>query len=153
MTSVFSMKVNEFGTNRKPSSVTMYVPNLTAGTFTAEIGWANDLIAAIDAVTLGTLGRAEIGHQVAQGSEAAASSSLAQRENKWLVSAHESGGSGAPVSFTIPCADLTLLGPDGENMADGAAKSNLISAIEVFGMSRAGNTIVVDSIKFRGRTL
>lgn len=149
----FQFKLREFGSNGKSSSASVHATDLTAGNFVAQETAAEALRAAIAAVSLGTPGEATIDHQVDAGSDAPSSDPQAQRENKWLVSMRETSGNLEAVTFTIPCADLDQLATNGEDMADGANKSALITAIEAYALSRDGVAVNVESIKFRARTL
>jgi len=142
----------EYGTNARASAVSVYSPDLTAANFDAQETLRAAFEAAVDAVSLGNSGSEQF---IAVENSVAKNPSLnpqAQRENKWLVSGTESG-SGNAVTFTIPCADLSLLGTDGESMDTGSAEyAALVTAVEDFVRSNDGNTITVTSIKFRARS-
>lgn len=142
----------EYGTNAKASTVSVFSPTLNSANFDAQEALRADLEAAMDAVSLGNTGSESFGN-LTSVAKTPSTNPLAQRENKWLVSMVETG-TGNPVSFTIPCADLSLLAADGENMdATSTEYSDLVTAIEAFVRSNDGNTVTVTSIKFRARTL
>lgn len=142
----------EYGTNAKSSAVKVYSPELNAGNIAAQEALRAAFEAAVDDVSLGTGGSENFIATETTVGKTPSANPLAQRENKWLVSAIESG-SGNSVTFTIPCADLTLLGSDGENMDSTDPKyAALVAATEDFVRSNDGNTITVTSIKFRART-
>lgn len=152
--STLKVSVHEYGSAGKDSNTTVNVAALTAGNFADQMSGSAALVTAIEAVIVGTVGNQIYNHLVSAGTPTAPVTPLAQRENKWLVSAHESSAGFNPVSFTIPCADLTLVGPDGETMDISAGVGlALVDAIEGFVTSNDGVAITVDSIKFRGRTL
>lgn len=142
----------EYGTNAKSSSVSVYSEPLTAANFNAQVALQNAFEAAVDAVTLGTAGSERLLAVQTVVARTPSANPLAQRENKWLVTCAETGGGGV-VTFTIPCADLSLLAADGENMdATAAEYTALVAAIEDFVQSNDGNAVTVTSIKFRARS-
>lgn len=142
----------EFGTNAKASSVKVFSPALNAGNFDAQEALRAAFETAVDAVTLGTGGSERFLATETTVAKTPSANPLAQRENKWLISMVESG-SGNPVTFTIPAADLSLLAADGENMdATAPEYAALVSAVEAFVRSNDGNTVTVTSIKFRSRS-
>jgi len=142
----------DYGTNAKSSAFSLRGVAMTAANFDIQKGLADDVLAACDAVSLGGDGSTQLVAEETSVAKNPAASQLAQRENKWLVSMTDSNNNA--VSVTIPCADLTLLAADGENMdATLPEYTNLVSAIEAYGRSNDGETLTVVSIKFRGRTL
>lgn len=142
----------EFGTNAKASSVNVFSPTLTSGNIVAQEALRAAFEAAVDGVVLGTPGSEQFVATQTQVAKSPSADPLAQRENKWLVSAVDDV-TGLPVTFTLPTADLSLLGTDGENMAPGAELTALTDAIEAFVLSNAGNAITVTSVKFRARNI
>lgn len=142
----------EYGTNAKSSTMSVYSPTLNGANFDAQEALRAALEAAADAVSLGNNGSEDFGNFTSVAKNPSVNP-LAQRENKWLVSMVEATTLN-PVTFTIPCADLSLLAADGENMDSTAPEyAALVSAIEAFVRSNDGNTVTVTSIKFRARTL
>ena len=142
----------EYGTNAKASSVSVYSPALTAANFDAQEALRAAFEAAVDAVTIGNSGSEQFVAVETMVGKNPSLNLLAQRENKWLVSAIEAGGN--PVTFTIPCADLSLLATDGESMDTGSAEyAALVTAVEDFVRSNDGDTVTVTSIKFRARNI
>jgi hypothetical protein len=142
----------EFGTSAKASAVQVYSAELNAGNFAAAEALRAAFESAVDAVSLGNNGSEQfiaVENAVARNPS---TNPLAQRENKWLVSAMETNGNA--VTFTIPCADLSLLGEDGETMDTGlTVYDDLVAAAEAFVLSNDGEAITVTSVKFRARTL
>lgn len=149
----YSVGIREYGTDGKVSSVKVFGPALSAANFDANVALAAALRAAILAVQLGEQREAVYGHTEDAGNADLPTDPAAQRENKWLVSCREAAGGLNPVTFTIPCADLDQLAADGVNMATGANRTALVSAVEDFVKSNDGTAVVVESIKFRARTL
>jgi len=142
----------EYGTNAKSSSVKVYSPALSAATFDAQEALRAAFESAIDAVTLGTAGSEKFLATETTVAKTPSANPLAQRENKWLVSMVEDT-TGNPVTFTIPCADLSLLATDGENMDSTQAEyTALVAAVEAFVRSNDGNGVTVTSVKFRARS-
>lgn len=142
----------EFGTAAKSSQVKVYSPALNAGNIAAQEALRADFEAAIDAVTLGNGGSEQF---IATEESVARNPSLnplAQRENKWLVSCIESG-TGNAVTFTIPCADLSLLAADGVSMDTTTQEyADLVAATEAFVRSNDGNAVTVATVTFRARS-
>ena len=143
----------EFGTAAKASQVSVHIVTLTAGNLAAQEGLRADLEAAMDAISLGNNGSEEFVAEVTPVVKNPSTNPLAQRENKWLVTMSETG-TGNPVSFTIPCADLSLLAADGESMDTSLTEyTDLVSAVEAFVRSNDGSAVTVTSVKFRARTI
>lgn len=145
--------IREYGTEGKVSSVKVFTPALTAANFDANIALAAAFRAAVLAVQLGEQREAVYGYTENAGNADLPTDAAAQRENKWLVSCRETAGGLNVVTFTIPCADLDQLAADGVNMATGANRTALVSAVEDLVLSNDGTAVVVESIKFRARTL
>lgn len=142
----------EYGTEAKPSKVSVHSPELNAGNIAAQEALRAAFEAAVDAVSLGNAGSEQFIATETNVVRNPSLNPLAQRENKWLISASEAV-TGNAVTFTIPCADLSLLAADGESMDTAAPEyAALVTAIEDFVRSNDGNTITVTSIKFRART-
>ena len=143
----------EFGTSAKSSQVSVYIPTLNAGNIAAQETLRASFEAAIDAVSLGNSGSEEFTAEVVKQVKNPSLNPLAQRENKWLVSMSEAG-TGNAVTFTIPCADLSLLAADGESMDTTSTEyADLVAAVEAFVRSNDGNAVTVVGVQFRGRTL
>jgi len=143
----------EYGTGAKSSSVQVHSAPLNAGNIAAQETLRAAFEAAVDAVTLGNGGSEQF---TAIETDVARNPSLnpaAQRENKWLVSFSDNV-TGLPGSFTIPCYDSSLLGPDGSSFDTTAPEyAALVTATQDFVRSNAGNAVTVTSIVFRARTL
>lgn len=142
----------EFGTNAKPSGVSVHIVTQTAGNIVAQAALLQDLEDAIDAVTLGNNGTEQTVATITPVVRNPSLNPIAQRENKWLVQMEDTV-SGLPASFTIPCYDPSLLGPDGESMDTTSAEyAALVAAVEAVVRSAAGNVVSVVGVVFRTRT-
>lgn len=132
----------------KIGSCGVFVPLYTAVNFTAQQGLVDDLVTAIQAVTL--LNLATDTRNLAATSFAVANPTdvNAQRGIKWLVRMREAG-TGNSVIFRIPGADLSFLAPGSENMdltsTEGAA---LVAAIEAIVKSNDGTGVTVEEIVY-----
>lgn len=142
----------EYGDGAKASAASVHSVDLDNTNIVAQLAAFADLRDAINGVSIGNIGDWAIVAADGGAGKVPASSPLAQRENKWLVS-YTDDVTGLSGSFTIPCADLTLLGTDGENMATGAPRTELITASEAFVRSNAGNAVTVTSIRFRAYSI
>jgi hypothetical protein len=143
----------EFGTAAKASAVQVYSAALNAGNFAAAESLRAAFESAVDAVSLGNDGSEQFIANETSLAKNPSTNPLAQRENKWLVSCIETG-TGNAVTFTIPCADLSLLGEDGETMDTSLTEyTDLVSAVDDFVLSNDGVAVTVSTVKFRARTL
>lgn len=143
----------EYGTGAKSSSVEVHSAPLSAANFVAQETLRAAFEAAIDAVSLGNGGSEAFIATEVEVARNPSANPIAQRENKWLVSFVDDV-TGLPGSFTIPCYDPALLAADGSSMDTSSAEyTDLVSAVQGFVRSNAGNTVTVTSIRFRARTL
>lgn len=144
----------EFGTAAKASKTQVYMPELTALNYDAQAALWADFITAVLATSIGNTGKLVIVSNDDGVGRNPSLNPLAQRENKWLVTCRESG-TGNPVTFTIPAADLSLLAADGSSMDTASPEyADLVAATVAFVRSNDGNTIeFVESVKFRARTI
>lgn len=79
---------------------------------------------------------------------------LDQRENKWLVTYHETANPLVFYRLELPCADLTKLDPDDRKHAhigDAGDVDGFVTAFEAYALSPNGNAVTVDEITFVGR--
>lgn len=136
------------------TSYEVAITTLTAGNAVAVTGLIGALNAAVDALIIGVIRTDNTVFDRHTGSLDRASSTAAQRENKWLVRYHDSIGGKFQVS--IGTADLTLL-PDGSEFLDiitGASAGNDFKvAFEAVVKSPDDSSlnVTVDSIQFVGR--
>jgi len=138
---------------KQDSSISVWLPTLTVANIAAQTTLIADLWTAVDAVSLGNpISYNTIATTVSLGGSPAGSAQ-AHREKKWLVSFSDDVN-GHPGTFTIPCADLTLLvaNSDQMNIASGAGAA-LVTAIEAVVQSNTGHDVTVNQITFVGRNL
>jgi len=140
------------GTGAEKSTWAFWITTLTAANFVAQTGLVSALFTAALDITLG----AQASSNTLAASTVSAvevTNPVAQRENKWLVRYHDSGG----VKFTleVPTADLSLLdqGTEFLNLADAGPIAAFVAAFEAVVKSPDDPTlsVVVDSIQFVGR--
>lgn len=138
--------------SKEDSAMGVHTATLTAGNFTAQMTLQDALRTAVEAVVIGNLYKAEYVAVVENIPKVYPSTKLAQVENKWLVSAVDNV-TGFAVSFTIPCADLTYVdnNTDLMDLVTAGPGANLKAAIEDVVLSRAGNAVTVNEIRFVGR--
>jgi len=139
------------GSGAEKSTWSLWTANLSAANFTAQQG----LISALYTATLDlTLGSQAATSELAVSTQSAVENTnpLAQRENKWLVRYHDSGGTKFTVE--IPTADLSLL-TTGTEFLDlaGTEAAAYKTAFEAVVKSPDDPTLAVtlDSIQFVGR--
>lgn len=151
----FTMADNTVNSNGVPESTSsaIAVTTLTPANVAAEITKANNLQAAVAAVTLGSFLKSESVYARNLLGVSPAASTLAQRENKWLVRYHDAT-TFQKFQWSVGTADLSLL-PDGSEFLDITAGDGLAlkTAFEAVAVSPADSThtVVVDSVQFVGR--
>jgi hypothetical protein len=135
------------------SRLNVTIPTLNAGNIAAQDTLLDNLLAAIDAVVIGTKEKEDRVYEVIHGTGIAPASKDAQVERKWLVSARDDV-TGFPVTFSIPTADSQFVSNNTDKMdlagTEGAA---LVAAIEAVVLSKAGNAITVTEVRMVGRNL
>lgn len=147
----FSVTYNDY--SNETSTMGVHTIDLTAGNFTAQTGLATALADAVAAVTKGQEVKRVYAAFENKTPVVPATDKDIQIERKWLVSAVDAVN-GQPVSFTIPTADSTFVTNNTDKMdlagTEGAA---LVSAIEAFVRSVAGNAVTVTEIRLVGRNV
>lgn len=115
-----------------------------------SIANAQALIGAVNAASIGTFGRQDIVTRelVAAGTAVRPTDPAAQKENRFKVT-YQDTSTLKYYSFTIPCADLSLL-PAGSEFLDLTAGVGLgiVTNYETYGESELGNPVAVISIQF-----
>lgn len=115
-----------------------------------SIANAQALIGAVNAASIGAFGRQDIVTRelVAAGTAVRPTDPAAQKENRFKVT-YQDTVTLKYYSFTIPCADLTLL-PSGSEFLDLTAGVGLgiVTNYETYGESELGNPVTVISIQF-----
>lgn len=134
------------------SNVGVRFDDLTALTFTTINDLMDDVVAAIEGVSIGNLQKDA---RIAGETKFAVSNPAnvwAQREIKWLVRCTDANGNAA--TFEIPCADLSLLSPNTDklNTASGAGAA-LAAAINAGARSNDGEALTFVEAIAVGRTL
>jgi len=155
--SFYNLTVNDntLKANGTPESSSMgvAVTTLTAANVAAQSALIINLENAIDGVTIGEMAKSEIVFERSILSASPASSTLAQRENKWLMRYH---GNTLNQKFqvSVGTADLTLLDSGSEFLDltadEGLALKTAFEAI-VKSPNDAAETVTLDSVQFVGR--
>lgn len=155
--SFYSLTVNDNTVrgNGRPESASIEVPvaTLTAANYVAKKVLIDDLYVALMSIAIGMPARSQIVIDRAGMSTAPAATTLAQRENKFLIRYHDSVTQ-QKFQASMPTADLTVL-PNNSEFVDltaggGLDVKNAFEAI-VVSPNDAAHTVVVDSIQFVGR--
>jgi len=152
---VLTYNDNTMKSNGEPetASFSWAMPTATPANIAAQDTLVDNIVTAVNAVTLGVLGKREHIYERLFISRIRAASTSAQRENKWLVRYH---GNITQDKFqlSIPTADLSLL-PDGSEFLDITAGVGLALADALEAALSSPNdtteTITVDSVQFVGR--
>jgi hypothetical protein len=147
---------NTVNTNGQPEHASFevsFTPMSLAGDNTALIALVGNLETAIAALSIGVITKKNIVFQRETLPDVPASSTLAQRENKYLCRYHNPS-TGKKFRASIPCADLTKLVSGSEFVVTasgpGAALKTAWAAVVVD--PDDGSTLtVLDSIQFVGR--
>lgn len=160
MASKYALRYNDStkGKNGKPESSNMEIriTTLTAGNLVGEQTKLQTLLTAVQAVSLGLLANERITLSDTYSNAGFATDKQSQRETKWLVSM-EDNVTHRVESFTIPCADLSLLPDNHDQTLDLATPAspgaNLKAAIEAVWRSMNDNAGTVISVMHVGRNL
>jgi len=146
---------NTMKANGQPesASITLAIATLSAANVVAKKALIDTLRTTIATLVIGVDAKHELTFEKVITSQNRASSTLAQRENKWLVRYH---GNTSLKKFqcSIPTADLSLL-PDGSEFldmtdTDPAAFKSAFEAI-VVSPDDGAEAVTVDSVQFVGR--
>jgi len=155
MSSDFYMKINDY--TPEPSGVSLTGLDLNAANFDAQITLAQDLVTAINNISIGLAIRWHVQHntQINADESAAATNAFAQREAKWLVRYHGNVG-GKKYRCEIPCPDLDLLDANNKgymDLDDAGVGAAFKSAFEAYVKDEFGNGVTVDSVQHVGRNV
>lgn len=137
--------------SREKSTFRLFLPNLTAANFVAELAAAAALQDAILATTLGREVKRTVQAFEAFPSSIPPTTKLAQRENKWLARYHDALG--RSFQCEIPCADLSQLATNSDFYDTSLGTwTTLLSAWSVAVVSPDDvSSTVLDSFEFVGR--
>lgn len=139
--------------SRETSRVSVHTATLNAGNIAAQLALEAAFVAAVEAVSIGTLTKEQVIALETINVATPPADKDAQVERKWLVSCVDNV-TGFPVSFTIPCADSQYVTNNTDLMDTGAGAGNtLLGAIEDYVLSKAGNAVTVVEIRLVGRNL
>lgn len=147
---------NSAGKDGKPESGTteIRINDLNAGNLAAQITLLGNLLAAFQTMSLGLLAHETIVLSDTFSNAGFAAEKAAQRETKWLVSM-EDNTTHRIETFTIPCADTSLLPDNHSELIDLSAGAGLAlkTAVEAVYRTIGGNTATIVSCKYVGRNL
>lgn len=154
MASQYELTYNDntvVGTTPEKGRVRFNIVDITAGNLVATQTALADLLAAIQAIVIGELNKERIVLSDTLSSSAPATSPLAQRENKWLVT-YTDTTTHRLFKSEIPTADLSLLSGNQEAL-DLSAGVGLTfkQKFEAVVKSIEGNAVQVVSVKYVGR--
>lgn len=128
---------------------------VTAANFTAQQGLLTDLWSAADAITLGGMIRNQWGNVFTDPNPVLPSNTAAQRENKWLVTYHDTT-TGKKYWLEVPCADTAQLDPndrDHAHIGDADVVDDFVAAFNAVVRSEFDNAVLVDEITYVGRNI
>lgn len=150
MPSTYGLTYKDY--NRETSRVRWEIVGITAANLVATQALLATLLTAVQAVSIGQLQTEQVVATDTFSSRSPASSNLAQRENKWLVTL-EDQVTHRITSNEIPCADLSLLASNSEfldlSAGEGLALKSAIEAVVKFPGTQ--NAVFVNSVQFVGR--
>lgn len=157
MASKYRIVYNDYskGKDGKPEQGAMEIRilDLNAGNLAASITALGDLLTATQAISLGLLAHETITLSDTYSNAGFATDKAAQREQKWLVSM-EDNTSHNVYSFTIPCADTSLLANNNETLdLSAGAGQTFKQKLEAVYRTKEGNAGTVISVKYVGRNL
>lgn len=156
-TSFYNLTINDNTrkANGKPESTSLglAITTLTAANVVAQQALVINLENAIDGVTIGEMAKSEIVFDRDILSQDPAASTLAQRENKWLMRYH---GNTLNQNFqvSVGTADLTQL-PNNSEFLDLTAGAGLALKTAFEAIVKSPNdgaeAVTLDSVQFVGR--
>lgn len=129
------------------------VATLTAANYVAKKALIDTLVTSITAVVIGNLNQETIIIDRVAVVAGAATSNLAQRENKWLCRYHDATNA-KKYRAELPTADLSQLAAHSEFLdLSGGVGAALKAAFEAIVVSPFddGHAVVLDSVQFVGR--
>jgi hypothetical protein len=139
----------------RATSTQIAITTLTAGNVAAQAALIATLEAAQLALLLGTESQTDLDFARVKTGASRPSSTLAQRENKFLVRYHDAT-TFQKFRVELPCADLSLL-PAGSDflVITAGLPATYVTAFEAVAKSPADPThsVIVDSIEYVGRNL
>jgi hypothetical protein len=154
MASKVNLTVLDYGSEK--STVGFYVEDIVELNFDEIVGAGGTIQTfqtALDGITIGTIARRVVNAEDTAISSTPPANAFAQRESKWLVQ-YSDDVSGKLYSMEVPCADLSLLVANTENMNVGAgAGATFVSAFESAVRSVDGETVTVIGVKYVSRDL
>lgn len=152
MAGSFSVTYRDYA--NEASTVQVHTTEMSAANFDAEVAENDDILAALNGVSLGNNIKSAQTAIINRDNPTPAADPNAQRELKWLVRGYDVVTYQA-WSIEVPCADLSLLDPNNIDRMDPTAPeyTALVSALEAGAMSVAGNAIAVNEIVLVGRNL
>lgn len=144
------------GKDGKPESATVEirVADLNAGNLAGEQAKHATFLTAMQALSLGLLAHETVILTDTFSNAGFATDTAAQRENKWLVTM-EDNVTHRIESFTIPCADHSLLSSNHSELLDLANDPGLAfkNATQAIYRTISGNAATMVSVKWVGRNL
>ena len=140
------LNLNFVDRDNEKGAISLHIADMTAATFTAQNGLIDDVITAIEAVTVLPLTKDSRIAIETGFAPALPTGVYAQRGIKWLVRAVDPGGNA--VTFHIPGADLTLLGSTERLDLTAGAGLALKTAVEAVIRSNDGEAIVVQEVVY-----
>jgi hypothetical protein len=114
-------------------------------------GDQDSLLAALTALTIGAVGESSMNEKIVHeiGTTVRPADTLAQNEKRFVVNFTDTVLN-VKGSFSIPCADLTLLPTGSENLdITSGAGQTLANLLNSHGRSKFGNAISVTGISFK----
>lgn len=146
-----SARITQVDYGNEVSSSNFRGIDLSGANFDAQETLVDALQTAIDGVAIGTIFAGRIEASTFSGPKTLPASPNAQRETKWLVSMVDAV-IGSPLTVEIPCADLSLLVANTDKMdITAGAGLALVTAIEAYHKSVAGNAVSVVEVRHVGR--
>jgi len=152
MTSSATISILDYDGETTRTTVT--IDAITAGNLVTQIGLVDDLQSAIGGITLGNIATKQVVAETVFVTRAPATSTNAQRENKWLVRSEDTV-THEIVTHTIGTADLSLLSAHSEFITafPVGVLGNFKDAWEAVVLSKALNPVTLISLQNVGRNL
>lgn len=135
----------------KSATVGVHFPTLTSGNFTVQSGLMDDLVAAIEGVSIGNLQKDSRLAGETKFAVGNAANAFAKRSIKWLVRLVDTNGN--PTTLEIPCADLSFAATNTDKLDTGTSEgAALVAALNAAAKSNDGETLTYVEAVAVGRT-
>lgn len=147
MPSTMYAVIQEFGADGRNTTIDFPSGDVTAANYDARVTLVDAWHDVIADIIIGTFAQTSLKSYVNEIADIKPANQFAQREERWTITMR-GDSTGRLYQRSIPTANLALLSSNGEDMADGAVRTALVSFYELNFRGINGETIDVESVKY-----